>query len=50
VVLIRVVEPENLKTVLVPAFFLNMVPGMVPVPAPGQINLGQIDINNYVLS
>jgi hypothetical protein len=30
----RVAEPENLKTVPVPTFYLNTVPVPVPVPAP----------------
>jgi hypothetical protein len=33
-VLSRVAEPENLKTVPVPTFYLNTVPVPVPVPAP----------------
>ncbi len=36
--LVRVAEPENLKTVPVPTFYLNTVPtfylNTVPVPAP----------------
>jgi hypothetical protein len=50
---IMVAEPENLKTVPVPAFFLITVPVPVPapvpapVPVPGQINLSPIDINNH---
>jgi hypothetical protein len=45
----RVVEPENLKTVpvSVPTLALNTVPA--PVPVPGHINLSQIDINNHFL-
>jgi hypothetical protein len=30
----RVAEPENLKTVPVPTFYLNTVPGPAPVPVP----------------
>ncbi len=39
-VLCRVAEPENLKTVPVPTFYLNTVPVPVPVPAlvPGHIH------------
>jgi hypothetical protein len=35
-VLSRVAEPENLKTVPVPTFYLNTVP--VPAPVPGHLH------------
>ncbi len=34
----RVAEPENLKTVLVPTFYLNTVPVPVPAPVPGHMH------------
>jgi hypothetical protein len=34
----RVGEPENLKTVPVPTFYLNTVPVPVPAPVPGHIH------------
>jgi hypothetical protein len=38
IVSLRVAEPENLKTVPVPTFYLNTVPGPAPVPVPGHIH------------
>jgi hypothetical protein len=35
---IRVAEPENLKTVPVPTFYLNTVPVPIPAPVPGHIH------------